>query len=34
MVKQKKAVLLLEDETLFIGNCFGAPANVSGEIVF
>ena len=29
-----KAVLLLEDGTLFEGNGFGAPDHVSGEIVF
>ena len=32
--KNKKAVLLLEDGTFFIGYGFGTPAKVSGEAVF
>jgi carbamoyl-phosphate synthase small subunit len=32
--KNKKAVLLLKDGTLFIGKGFGATGKVSGEIVF
>ncbi|MDR0373078.1 MAG: glutamine-hydrolyzing carbamoyl-phosphate synthase small subunit [Nitrososphaerota archaeon] len=33
-IKSKKAVLLLEDGTLFTGKGFGATAKVSGEVVF
>ena len=32
--EKKKAVLLLEDGTLFIGHGFGAPKKRSGEVVF
>jgi carbamoyl-phosphate synthase small subunit len=32
--KNKKAVLLLEDGTFFIGHGFGAPKKTSGEVVF
>ncbi len=32
--KTRKAVLVLEDGSIFIGNGFGAPKKVSGEIVF
>ena len=32
--KNKKAVLLLEDGTSFIGNGFGATGKISGEVVF
>jgi carbamoyl-phosphate synthase small subunit len=32
--KNKKAVLLLEDGTFFVGKGFGAPAKISGEVVF
>jgi carbamoyl-phosphate synthase small subunit len=32
--KNKKAVLLLEDGTLFIGHGFGTPKKTSGEVVF
>ncbi|MCW4008352.1 MAG: glutamine-hydrolyzing carbamoyl-phosphate synthase small subunit [Candidatus Bathyarchaeota archaeon] len=32
--KNKKAVLLLEDGTVFIGKGFGATGKVSGEVVF
>ncbi|MCW4006848.1 MAG: glutamine-hydrolyzing carbamoyl-phosphate synthase small subunit [Candidatus Bathyarchaeota archaeon] len=30
----KKAVLVLEDGTLFVGKGFGAPTKISGEVVF
>jgi carbamoylphosphate synthase small subunit len=30
----KKAILLLEDGTSFIGNGFGATGKISGEVVF
>jgi carbamoyl-phosphate synthase small subunit len=33
-IKSKKAILLLEDGTLFTGKGFGATAKVSGEVVF
>jgi carbamoyl-phosphate synthase small subunit len=33
-IKNKKAVLLLEDGTLFTGKGFGTTAKVSGEVVF
>ncbi len=32
--KNKKAILLLEDGTSFIGNGFGATGKISGEVVF
>jgi len=32
--KNKKAVLLLEDGTFFVGKGFGAPAKTTGEVVF
>jgi carbamoyl-phosphate synthase small subunit len=32
--KNKKAVLLLEDGTFFVGTGFGAPKKTSGEVVF
>jgi len=32
--KNKKAVLLLEDGTFFIGHGFGATRKISGEVVF
>jgi carbamoyl-phosphate synthase small subunit len=32
--KDKKAILLLEDGTSFIGNGFGATGKISGEVVF
>jgi carbamoyl-phosphate synthase small subunit len=32
--KDKKAILLLEDGTSFIGNGFGAVGKISGEVVF
>jgi carbamoyl-phosphate synthase small subunit len=34
LTKKKKAVLLLEDGTSFIGNGFGATGKTSGEVVF
>jgi carbamoyl-phosphate synthase small subunit len=33
-IKSKKAILLLEDGTLFTGKGFGATAKASGEVVF
>jgi carbamoyl-phosphate synthase small subunit len=32
--KNKKAIMLLEDGTSFIGNGFGATGKISGEVVF
>ena len=32
--KNKKAILLLEDGTSFIGKGFGATGKISGEVVF
>ncbi len=32
--KKKKAILVLEDGTLFTGNGFGAATNTTGEVVF
>ncbi len=32
--KSKKAVLLLEDGTFFLGHGFGAPRKITGEVVF
>jgi carbamoyl-phosphate synthase small subunit len=34
MQKDKKAILLLEDGTYFIGKGFGATGKISGEVVF
>lgn len=34
LTKNKKAILLLEDGTSFIGNGFGATGKTSGEVVF
>jgi carbamoylphosphate synthase small subunit len=31
---KKKAALILEDGTLFLGNGFGATRKISGEVVF